>query len=167
MKVAGDKLSTDIVLYMRDEFKMLIGEKTAEYIKTMIGSALPEGDAQELAVKGRDLVTGLPREVIITDVDIREAMYSSIAQLVEAIREVLETTPPEVLSDIMHNGFIITGGGALIKGLPALLSMQLKVPVNIAEDPLTAVARGTGIILEGFEDFKDVLVKHHDDIPFR
>lgn len=167
VKVAGDKLSTDIILYMRDEFKMLIGEKTAEHIKTLIGSALPIGDGEEMSVKGRDLVTGLPREVIITDVDIREAMYASIAQLVEAIREVLETTPPEVLSDIMQNGFIITGGGSLIKGLPSLLSMQLKVPVNIAEDPLTAVARGTGIILEHFEAYKDVLVKHHDDIPFR
>ena len=167
VKVAGDKLSTDIILYMRDEFKMLIGEKTAENIKTIIGSALPEDDGQEMSVKGRDLVTGLPREVIITDVDIREAMYSSIAQLVESIREVLETTPPEVLSDIMQNGFIITGGGALIKGLPSLLSMQLKVPVVIAEDPLTAVARGTGIILENFEDYKDVLIRHHDDIPFR
>jgi rod shape-determining protein MreB len=167
VKIAGDKLSNDIILYMRDEFKMLIGEKTAEHIKMTIGSALPEADGEEMSVKGRDLVTGLPREVIITDVDIREAMYASIAQLVDAIREVLETTPPEVLSDIMQNGFILSGGGALIKGLPALLSMQLKVPVNIAEDPLTAVARGTGIILEHFDDFKDVLVKHHDDIPFR
>jgi rod shape-determining protein MreB len=167
VKIAGDKLSNDIILYMRDEFKMLIGEKTAEHIKMTIGSALPEADGEEMSVKGRDLVTGLPREVIITDVDIREAMYASIAQLVDAIREVLETTPPEVLSDIMQNGFILSGGGALIKGLPSLLSMQLKVPVNIAEDPLTAVARGTGIILEHFDDFKDVLVKHHDDIPFR
>jgi rod shape-determining protein MreB len=167
LKVAGDKLSTDIIAYMRDEFKILIGEKTAEYIKTTIGSALPEGEGEELGVKGRDLVTGLPREVIITDVDIRQAMYASIALLVEAIRDVLETTPPEVLSDIMQHGFTLSGGGALIKGLPALLSMQLKVPVHVAEDPLTAVARGTGIILEHYDDFRDVLVKHHDDIPFR
>ncbi len=167
LKVAGDKLSQDIISYMRDEFKMLIGEKTAEDIKLGIGSALPEGEGEEMSVKGRDLVTGLPREVVITDVDIREAMYSSVAQLVEAIREVLETTPPEVLSDIMQHGFMLIGGGALIKGLPPLLSMQLKVPVTVAEDPLTAVARGTGVILEHFEDYKEVLVRHHDDIPFR
>jgi rod shape-determining protein MreB len=167
VKIAGDRLSQDIITYMRDEFKMLIGEKTAEFIKMNIGSALPEGDGEEMSVKGRDLVTGLPREVIITDVDIREAMYASTALLVDAIREVLETTPPEVLSDIMQNGFVLTGGGALIKGLPSLLSMQLKVPVSVGEDPLTAVARGTGVILEHFDDYKDVLVKHHDDIPFR
>lgn len=167
LKVAGDKLNTDISSYIRDEFKMLIGEKTAETIKTTIGSALPEDEPEEMSIKGRDLVTGLPREAIITDVDIREAMYGSIAQLVDAIREVLETTPPEVLSDIMQKGLSVSGGGALIKGLPKLLHMQLKVPVTVVEDPLTAVARGTGIILEDVEGYKDVLVKNLDDISFR
>lgn len=167
LKVAGDKLNQDIIAFMRDEFKMLVGEKTAEEMKLAIGSAMPEGEGEEISVKGRDLVTGLPREVVITDVDIRGAMYASVAQLVEAVREVLETTPPEVLSDIMKNGFMVTGGGALIKGLPSLLSMQLKVPVTVSEEPLTAVVRGTGVILEHFDTFKDILVKHHDDIPFR
>lgn len=167
LKVAGDKLTQDIVSYMRDEFKMLIGEKTGEHIKVSLGSALPDDEAEELSVKGRDLVTGLPREAIITDVDIREAMYGSIAQLVDAIREVLETTPPEVLADIMHKGMTISGGGALIRNLPALLEMQLKVPVTIADDPLTAVARGTGVILEHIETFKDVLIQNTDEISFR
>lgn len=167
LKIAGDKLNTDIISYMRDEFKMLIGEKTAESIKIAIGSALPEGDPEEMSIKGRDLVTGLPREAIITDVDIREAMYGSIAQLVDAIREVLETTPPEVLSDIMQRGLFISGGGSLIKGLPKLLHMQLKVPVTIVEDPLTAVARGSGIILEDIDKYKEILVKNHDDVSFR
>ncbi|MEN9338014.1 MAG: hypothetical protein RIQ41_328 [Candidatus Parcubacteria bacterium] len=167
LKVAGDKLTQDIVSYMRDEFKMLIGEKTGEHIKLALGSALPDDEAEELSVKGRDLVTGLPREAIITDVDIREAMYGSIAQLVDAIREVLETTPPEVLADIMHKGMTISGGGALIRNLPALLEMQLKVPVTIADDPLTAVARGTGVILEHIETFKDVLIQNTDEISFR
>ncbi|MEI6810837.1 MAG: rod shape-determining protein [Candidatus Nomurabacteria bacterium] len=167
LKVAGDKLTDDIILYMRDEFKMLIGEKTGEFIKMTIGSAMPEGEAEEMSIKGRDLVTGLPREAIITDVDIREAMYASIAQLVDAIREVLETTPPEVLSDIMHKGIILAGGGALIRNLPGLLAMQLKVPVTVADDPLTAVARGTGIILEDLVLYKDVLVQNTDDISFR
>lgn len=167
VKVAGDKLTEDIISYMRDEFKMLIGEKTGEYIKVTIGSALPDEAGEELSVKGRDLVTGLPREAIITDVDIREAMYSSIAQLVDAIREVLETTPPEVLSDIMQKGMTISGGGALIRNLPKLLEMQLKVPVTVSDDPLTAVARGTGVILEDIEAYKDVLVENTDDISFR
>jgi rod shape-determining protein MreB len=167
IKVAGDKLTEDIITYMRDEFKMLIGEKTGEYIKMNIGSALPDENPEELSVKGRDLITGLPREAIITDVDIREAMYAAVSQLVEAIKEVLETTPPEVLADIMIKGMTISGGGALIKNLPQLLEMQLKVPVTIADDPLTAVARGTGIILEDVARYRDVLVKNPDDISFR
>lgn len=167
LKVAGDKLTEDIITYMRDEFKMLIGEKTGEHIKMTIGSALPDEEGQELSIKGRDLVTGLPREAVITDVDIREAMYSSITQLVDVIREVLETTPPEVLSDIMQKGITLAGGGALIRNLPQLLEMQLKVPVAVADDPLTAVARGTGVILENIPLYKDILVENTDDISFR
>jgi rod shape-determining protein MreB len=167
LKVAGDKLTEDIILYMRDEFKMLIGEKTGEQIKMTIGSALPDEEGREMSVKGRDLITGLPREAVITDVDIREAMYGSISQLVEAVREVLETTPPEVLSDIMQKGMTLSGGGALIRNLPQLFEMQLKVPVSVADDPLTAVARGTGVILENITRFKDVLVENTDDISFR
>lgn len=167
LKIAGDRLTQDIITYMRDEFKMLIGEKTGENIKIAIGSALPDDEGEELSVKGRDLVTGLPREAIITDVDIREAMYGSIAQLVDAIREVLETTPPEVLADIMQKGMTVSGGGALIRNLPQLLEMQLKVPVTVADDPLTAVARGTGVILEHIGLYKDVLVQNTDDISFR
>ena len=167
LKIAGDKLTEDIITYMRDEFKMLVGEKTGEHIKITIGSALPDEQGEELSIKGRDLVTGLPREAVITDVDIREAMYGSISQLVDAIREVLETTPPEVLSDIMQKGMTLSGGGALIKNLPQLLEMQLKVPVTVAEDPLTAVARGAGIILENVGLYKDVLIQDTNDISFR
>lgn len=167
VKIAGDKLTQDIISYMRDEFKMLVGEKTGEHIKVSIGSALPDENGEELSVKGRDLVTGLPREAIITDVDIREAMYSSISQLVDAIREVLETTPPEVLADIMQKGMTLSGGGALIRNLPQLLEMQLKVPVTVADDPLTAVARGCGIILEEVSLYKDVLIQDTNDISFR
>lgn len=167
LKVAGDKFIYDIVTYMRDEFKMLIGEKTAEYIKINIGSALPDEEGEEMSVKGRDLVTGLPREAIITDVDIREAMYGSISLLVDSAREVLETTPPEVLSDIMHKGIVLTGGGALVRNLARLIEMQLKVPVTVSDDPLTAVARGTGIILENIDDFKDILISNTDEISFR
>jgi rod shape-determining protein MreB len=167
LKIAGDKITTDIISYMRDEFKMLIGEKTGENIKMELCSALPLLEREEMNIKGRDLVSGLPREVTITDGDIREATHASIMQLVEAIREVLETTPPEVLADIMQKGITLAGGGALIKRLPEFLETQLKVPVTVADDPLTAVARGTGIILEDIDIYKDVLVENTDDISFR
>ncbi len=164
LRIAGDKLNNDIISYIRGEFKILIGEKTAENIKMMIGAVVP-GVPLEASIKGRDLITGLPREVIITDSDIREAMSSSIETLVDSVKEVLETTPPEILSDIMHRGIYIFGGGALIKGLDDLLIEYLKIPIKIAEDPLTAVARGTGIILENLEAYQEVLIKNEDELP--
>jgi rod shape-determining protein MreB len=167
LKVAGDMMNTNIITYIRDEFKMLIGEKTSEHIKMTIGSAVPGEEGEEITVKGRDLVTGLPREAVITDVDVREAMYSPIAQIVEATKEVLETTPPEVLSDIMLRGITLSGGGALIRNLPILLQTQLKVPITVADDPLTCVARGTGVILEDIDLYKDVVIQNTDDISFR
>jgi rod shape-determining protein MreB len=132
-----------------------------------ICSALPLDEREEMSIKGRDLITGLPREVAITDTDIRESTHGSIIQIVDAVREVLETTPPEVLADIMHKGITLAGGGALIKKLPELFETQLKVPVTVAHDPLTAVARGTGIILEDIDIYRDVLVENTDDISFR
>jgi rod shape-determining protein MreB len=166
LKIAGDKLNTDIINYMKDEFKLLIGEKTAEGVKIAIGSAV-EGEYMEAEVRGRDLVTGLPREVIVTDSDIREAIMPSVLQLVDGVREVLETTPPELLSDIMHRGVVLIGGGALIRGLDTLLHQVIKIPIYVAEDPLTAVARGTGVILEDFDNYKDVLVSTNNVLPPR
>ncbi len=165
LKIAGDKLNSDIMTYIRSEFKILIGEKTAEQIKISIGAVMPGDTHQEAVIKGRDLVTGLPREVVITDSDIREATSQSIETLLEASKEVLETTPPEIISDVMHRGVFLTGGGALIKGLNVLLEEYLKIPVHIAEDPLTAVARGTGIILEDIERYADILILNEDDLP--
>ncbi len=167
LRIAGDKLNQDIISYIRDEFKILIGEKTAESVKMAIGSVL-EGEApMEASIKGRDLVTGLPREVIITDSDVREALANSINTLIEAVKEVLETTPPEILSDIMNRGIVLVGGGALLRGLDTILSDILKIPVYIASDPLTAVARGTGAILDDLEQFKDILIESEDDLPPR
>ena len=120
---------------------------------------------RSMSVKGRDLVTGLPREVIITDGDIREAMAQSISNLVETVKEVLETTPPEIVADIMQRGIYLVGGGALIRGLDQILNEELKIPVYIASDPLTAIARGTGIILENLEDFREVLIENEDELP--
>ncbi len=158
LKIAGDKLNQDIINYMRDEFKLLIGEKTAEGVKIAIGNVI-ETEPLEAEVRGRDIVTGLPRQVIVTDSDIREAIMPSVVSLVDGVKEVLETTPPELLSDSMHRGVVLAGGGALIRGLDKMLFSALKIPIFIAEDPLTAVARGTGIILQEFDYYKDVLIK--------
>jgi rod shape-determining protein MreB len=117
-------------------------------------------------VRGRDLITGLPREVVITDSDIREAISQSVDTLVESVREVLETTPPEILSDIMRGGMVLVGGGALLKGLDSLLSQWLRVPVIVADDPLTAVARGTGVVLENLEAHRDVMLEHEEDLAY-
>lgn len=158
IKLAGDKLTSDIISFIRDEYKMSIGDKTAEKIKMTIGSAMPIGEIAEAVVKGRDLVTGLPKEILLTDNDVRGAMYQTISYIVESIREVIENTPPEILTDVMKNGIVMTGGGAMIKGLDTLIEMQLKLPVKIAEDPLGAVARGCGIILDNIEAYESLMI---------
>jgi rod shape-determining protein MreB len=161
LKIAGDLLNTNIMNYMKDEFKLLIGERTAENIKIAIGGVL-EGDPMEAEVRGRDLVTGLPRQVIVTDSDIREAIMPSVISLVDGIKEVLETTPPELLSDIIHRGLVLSGGGALLRGLDVMVHNALKIPIYVAEDPLTAVARGAGIILDDFDSYREVLLNTDD-----
>ncbi|PJE74111.1 MAG: rod shape-determining protein [Candidatus Taylorbacteria bacterium CG10_big_fil_rev_8_21_14_0_10_41_48] len=165
LKIAGDRLNSDIISYIRNEFKILVGEKTAEDVKMSIGVVVPDNQPHEAAIRGRDLVTGLPREVVITDADIREAVSQSIDNLIESVKEVLETTPPEILADVMHRGVYLVGGGALIRGLDVLVEEHAKIPVHIADDPLTAVARGTGIILEDLEKYFDVLIESEDDLP--
>lgn len=167
LRIAGDKLNQDIIGYIRNEFKILIGEKTAEDLKISIGAILPTGEVLESVVRGRDLVTGLPREVSITDVDIREAIALSINSIIESSQEVLETTPPEILADVMRRGVHLVGGGALIKGLPELLEDSLKIPVHVDADPLTAVARGTGVILENIAQFRSILIGNEDELPLK
>jgi rod shape-determining protein MreB len=165
LKIAGDRLNNDIISYIRNEFKILIGEKTAEDVKIAIGVVVPGATPHEAPIRGRDLVTGLPREVVLTDSDIRQAVGQSVENLVESVREVLETMPPEILADVMHRGIYLVGGGALIRGLDKLIEESVKIPVHIADDPLTAVARGTGIILEDIELYADVLIQNEDDLP--
>lgn len=164
LRIAGDKLNSDIISYIRSEFKILIGEKTAEAVKIAVGS-VADGETIESVIKGRDLVTGLPKEMIITSSDIREAISSSIAALLDAIKEVLETTPPEILSDVMQRGVYLVGGGSLIRGWSELLKSQLKIPVFIADEPMTAVARGAGIILENLDYYKEVLIVNDNELP--
>lgn len=165
LRIAGDQMNQDIINYAREEFKLLLGERTAEDIKIAVGSALPSRDNIETIVRGRDLVTGLPREVIITDADVREALSGSLNILAESVRGVIEQTPPELLSDIMHRGIILVGGGAFLRGLPEFLENEAKIPVHLADDPFTAVVRGTGIILENLDSLREVLSEDDDEIP--
>ncbi|KKU78380.1 MAG: Rod shape-determining protein MreB [Parcubacteria group bacterium GW2011_GWA2_47_7] len=167
LKIAGDRFNSDIISYIRDEFKILIGERTAENVKIAIGSAAKPKESREAAIRGRDLLTGLPREVIVTDSDIREALAPSIQVLVESTKEVLETTPPEILSDVMNRGIVLVGGGALIHGIDEVLAQAIKIPVTVSDDPLTAVARGTGIVIENIDDFREVLIEHDNELPPR
>lgn len=146
--VAGDRFNENIIDYVRSEFQLAIGEKTAEDVKIAIGAVLPLATPMEKAVRGRDLATGLPREITMTDAHVREALAPSLDKLMEAMKEVIESTPPELLSDVLERGVTVFGGGALLRGLPELLAKMLGVPVYVASDPLTAVVRGTGIITE-------------------
>ncbi len=163
IRIAGDHLNQAIMLHMRDAFKIVIGEKTAEELKIAV-CALTEGpEPLETTVRGRDVVTGLPREVVVTDTDMREAVVPLIDSLLENLRSIMEATPPEILSDIMQEGVVLTGGGALIPGFRELLEEVLGIAVRVAEDPLTTVARGTGIILEDFAAYRDVLLRHDEE----
>lgn len=161
VKIAGDRMNHDIINYVRNEFRMLIGEKTAEDIKINLGSTLgAKGD--KMQVKGRDMATGLPREITVSDKHVSEALEKTIAQITDAVRQVLETTPPEVLSDVMKNGAFISGGGALIDGIDQYMSAVFDIPFHIPEDPLSAVARGCGIVLENLEDYSEIILLDHD-----
>ncbi len=166
LRIAGDRLNYDIMNYLKDEFKLMVGEKTGEEVKLVLGSALDTG-YRELVVRGRDMITGLPREVIVTDRDIRAAIGASLERLVDGIKEVLETTPPEVLSDVMHRGMVLVGGGALLSGFDQLLRETLHIPIYVAEDPLSAVARGAGVILEDVENYRDIFLKTQYEISPR
>ncbi|MEN9338368.1 MAG: hypothetical protein RI945_93 [Candidatus Parcubacteria bacterium] len=166
LRVAGDKMNQDIISFIRSQYKVLIGEKTAEEIKIEIGSALGDEYApiREMPVKGRDLVTGLPKEILVSDVDIREAMYSSLFQIVDSAREVLEVSPPEVLGDILRDGIVLTGGGSLIKNIDKLFESHLKVKAVLSTNPLLDVAVGAGVVLSNIDKYTELLIKDAKDI---
>ncbi len=166
IKLAGDKMNQDVIDYLRDEYKILVGEKTAEEIKIAVSSVSLRSEDLEVTVRGRDLISGLPREIIVTDRDIYEAIHSSVQVLLDGIREVLETTPPEVVSDVINNGIYLTGGGALIRGIDTIIADMFKVRVHIPSEPLSAVARGCGIVLENLVKYEPVLVKE-DYVPIQ
>lgn len=164
LRVAGDHLNAAIVSYIRDQFKVLVGDKTAEDAKIMLASIEHDENGKEMVVRGRDVVTGLPREVIITDTDIRGAISHQVDSIVEAVRSVLEQTPPEILSDVMQRGIHLSGGGALIPGLGALLEEVMQVPVVVVPDPLRAVVRGTGIVLENLDEYEEILIDNEGEL---
>ena len=166
LRIAGDRLNQDIINYVRDEFKLLLGERTAEDVKIAVGSAWKLSESLESTIRGRDLVSGLPREVIVTDADIREALSKSIRAIATAVKEVIEETPPELISDIMHRGILLVGGGANLRGLDKFLEVETRIPVRLAEDPMTAVVRGCGIILEDIDALRETLVESYgEEVP--
>ena len=158
VRTAGNVLNQDISAYIRSEFKILIGDRTAEDIKIAVGSVLKQPAPLQTTIRGRDLVTGLPREIVITDADVREAIGASVQNIIEAVKEVIESAPPEVVADVMRLGIFVTGGGALLRGLPELLAQELKVPIHVVDDPLTTVVRGTGIVLEDLSKYSSILI---------
>lgn len=160
LKTAGDHLNASIASYVREQFKVHVGEKTAEEAKIALTTISSERGSKELVVRGRDMVTGLPREVIITDADVRDAIAGHIDTIVENVRAVLEVTPPEVLSDVMQRGINLSGGGALIPGLSTLLEHALQVPVIVVPDPLRTVIRGAGIVIEDIDAYEEILLDH-------
>jgi rod shape-determining protein MreB len=151
IKVAGDKFDLEILNYIKREYKLLIGERTAEDIKIKVATVFPGARNEEIDIRGRDMVTGLPRTITIKSVEIEQALREPADAIVQAAKNVLEKTPPELSADIIDHGVILTGGGALINGIDQLLAEELKVPVFVAEDPLHCVAVGTGIMLENMD----------------
>lgn len=159
LRIAGDKLNEDIIHFAQEEFKLLIGERTAEVIKIGIGSAYILKEKKEMPMRGRNLITGLPEEILVSDEDIRRAMEKSIKQIIAEIKTAIEETPPELLADIMANGIYLSGGGALLRGLDTLIQKETKIPTKVIEDPMTTVVRGAGLVLENLDELHDVLVE--------
>jgi rod shape-determining protein MreB len=163
VRIAGDELNDAVIMYLKKNYNLLIGELTAEDIKIRIGSAFPLEKEISMEIKGRDLVAGVPKNLKLSSVQVREALVEPIDRIVEAVRQSLEKTPPELASDILERGIILTGGGALLRGLDKRLRQETNLPVNIAEDPLTCVVRGTGKVLENMQQYSKVLMKSRPD----
>jgi rod shape-determining protein MreB len=159
VRVAGDQMDEEIVQYMRRRFSLLIGERSGEMIKTTIGCAFPEAELRKVDVKGRDLISGIPKIIEINSEEIREAIMEPVSLIVDAIKDALENTPPELAGDIVERGIMLTGGGALLRGLDALIREETGLPVTIADDPLSAVVRGAGMALDQLDILKNVTVQ--------
>ncbi|MHB8831018.1 MAG: rod shape-determining protein MreB [Patescibacteria group bacterium] len=162
--IAGDEMNRNIIQYARDVFNLLLGERVAEEVKIAVGSAIPLKDRLEVSMRGRDLLSGLPREIMVTDSQIREAIGRSVRTIVEHIKSILEITPPELVADIYRRGLILTGGGALLRGMDQAISAGTGLPVRVADDPVSAVARGAGLLLESPALLKDIALPKTDRI---
>ena len=187
LRIAGDRLNEDIINFAQEEYKLLIGERTAEEIKIGIGSAFsPSGNhnssdesshssrflrqnfgngSKEMPLRGRNLVTGLPEEITVSDQDIRRALEKSVKQIVGAVKSTIEETPPELLADIMSKGIYLAGGGSLLRELDTLIQKETKIPTIVIDDPLTAVARGAGMVLEHLDQLREVLIRAEELEP--
>ncbi|MFH2049480.1 MAG: rod shape-determining protein [bacterium] len=163
IRVAGDELNEAIIQFLKKNYNLLIGELTAEHIKIEIGSAFQMEKELSMEIKGRDLVAGVPKNLKLSSVQVREALSETIDIIIEAVRQAVERTPPELLSDILERGIILTGGGALLRGLDKCLRQETNLPVIVAEDPLTCVVRGTGKVLENFSSYSKVLERSRKD----
>jgi rod shape-determining protein MreB len=163
IRIAGDEMNEAIVLYLKKNYNILIGELTAEEIKIRIGSAFPLDREESMEIKGRDLIAGVPKTMKLSSVQVREALTEPVDAIVEAVRQSLERTPPELSSDILDRGIVLTGGGALLRGLDKRLRQETNLPVNVADDPLTCVVRGTGHVLENMAQYSKVLIRSRRD----
>ncbi|MBZ9571814.1 rod shape-determining protein [Patescibacteria group bacterium] len=159
LRIAGDKLNKDIIHFAREEYKLLLGERMAETIKIGIGSAYPLKEKKEMAMRGRNLVTGLPEEILVSDENIRKALEKSVRRIVTEIKNTVEETPPELLSDIMSGGIHLVGGGSLLRGLDILVAKETKILTKIIDDPMTAMVRGAGMVLENLDELQEVLIE--------
>jgi rod shape-determining protein MreB len=174
LKIAGDKLDQDIIDFSQEEYRLLIGSRTAEKVKIKIGSAYSnkinktsKDVKEEMPIRGRNLITGLPEEVIVNEDSIRAALQKSVKQIVSAIKDTIEATPPELVADVMARGIFLAGGGSMLKGLDELITRETKIPTKIIEDPLTAVVRGAGMVLENIDQLEDVLSEKEEFEPPR
>lgn len=159
VRVAGDNLDESIINYVRKKYNLLIGERTAEQLKIDIGSAMPYEDEGSVEIKGRNLVDGLPKNIVITAAEVREAMSDTVSAIIDAIRTTLEKTPPELAADIVDSGITLTGGGALLRGLGELIASEIDIPVTIADNPLDCVVLGTAKYLENCDSFDSYALK--------
>lgn len=160
IRIAGDEMNYAIMQFFKKNHNILIGERTAEAIKCEVGSAVPLKEEITIQIKGRDLVGGVPKTTEVSSVEIREALNEAVSQIVDAVRQTLERTPPELSADILDRGVMLTGGGALLKGLDERIRMETNLPVHVAEDPLTAVARGAGKVIENMNQYSKVLIRN-------
>jgi len=158
LKIGGELMNRNIIDYVREKFGILLGQQTAEEIKVKIGSAAAVSKSQDMKVKGRDLVSGLPKEITITDIQVREAILPTLKIIIDGIKDTIESTPPELVSDIYERGMILSGGASLLRGLDKLIRKKINISVCLVDDPSTAIIRGTGLILEDFDNLKPVII---------